>query len=167
MNKKKLKQKSQKIRPPFDLYFLIFSTIIVLPFVYTTKVLDPCLAPRLFGLGIIILILLLVTLFISIKNRPQLSFIRLYVFSVIGLYLLWSIISLTQAITPAEGLFDIAKTLLSLTLLILATQLFIINSNWISLLVKCVVISSIIATSIGLYQYFESIPGNVDFNLFM
>ncbi|PKP33409.1 MAG: hypothetical protein CVT99_00200 [Bacteroidetes bacterium HGW-Bacteroidetes-16] len=167
MDKKKLKQKSQKVRTPFDLYFLIISTIIVLPFVYTTKVLDPGLAPRLFGLGIITLILLLVNLFTSIKNRPELSFVRLHVFPVFGLYLVWSVISLTQAITPAEGLFDIARSLLSLTLLILATQTFINYKNWISLLVKCVVVSSIIATSIGLYQYFESIPGNVDFNLFM
>lgn len=166
MNRKKLKKKPQQKSKPISLYFLLVSTIIVIPLVFSSDTLDPNLAPRLLTLGIILLVLTVFNLILSKKDQPQFDFLKLIIFPVFGLYFIWSVFSLTQAINPAEGLFDITKTLVSITLLIFAVQIFIQHENAISLLVKFVVISSFIATGIGLYQYFENVPGHSKFELF-
>jgi O-antigen ligase len=163
MGKKKFKQKPKR---PLDLYFLILSSIILLPIIYSEKTLDMTLAPRLLGLGIIIGILLLYNFFKPMKDRPSLEFLKLTIFPLFLGLILWSVITVISSTTPAESLFDITKTLLSFLLLILATQVFIHNKKWINLLVKSVVIGSIAATSIGIYQYFELIPDQTTTNVF-
>ncbi len=172
MSKKKLKKKELQSKPikktkPIDLYFLLISTIIVIPLVYFSDSLDPNLAPRLLVLGIIIFGLAIINIVKPAKDRPYLQFVKLIIFPVFFLYLLWSVFSLTQAVNPAEGLYDITKTLLSIALLFFATQIFIKYKNSISILVKTVIVSSIIATSIGLYQYFSEVPGNLGYDLFL
>ncbi len=166
-SQKEARKKPQKKSPPIDLYFLLISTIIIIPLIFTLKTVDPNIAPRLLGFGIIIFGIALINILKPAANRPQFSFIRLAIFPVFFIYLVWSVISLTQAVNPAEGLFDISKTLLSVALLIFATQIFINYKNSISILVKLVVISSTIATSIGLYQYFNNVPGNTGHELFL
>ena len=161
------KKKSQKVANPIDLYFLIISTVIVIPLIFSSKVLDPNLAPRLLALGIIIFVLSVINIIKPVKDWPQFDFTKLIIFPVFFLYFLCSIFSLTQAINPAEGLFDITKTFLSIGLLIFAIQIFITYNNSMSLLVKSVVVSSIIATSIGLFQYFDKMPGNMGYKLFI
>jgi len=153
---KKLPLKSKSI----DLYFLLASTVIVIPLISSIKIFDPDLSPRLLFLGITMLAFSIISISKIRKGKSQFGFIKLIIFPVFLLYLLISVFSLTQAVNPAEGLFDIAKTLLSLALLIYAVQIFIHNKNFISLLVKSVIISSLIATSIGLYQYFDVFPEN-------
>ena len=165
MRNKKLKLKP-KTKKPFDLYLLIFTTILVLPFVYSEKVLDPTLAPRLLGLGIIVGLLLLYNLLRPLKDRPSLNFLRLAIFPVFLGLIVWSVITIIPATTPVEGLFDIAKTLLTFFLLVLATQIFINNKNWIDVLTQGIVMSSIFATSIGIYQYFDTIPGKGNSDIF-
>ncbi len=167
MNRKGQIQKSKQKPRPIDLYFLLASTIIVLPLIFSSKILDPDLSPRLLFLGIITLALSIISISKIRKGKPQFDFIKLMIFPVFLSYLLVSVFSLTQAVNPAEGLFDIAKTLLSFALLIYAVQIFINHKNFISFLVKSVILSSLIATSIGLFQYIENLPGNSGYSLLM
>jgi len=160
-------KKSQKGVKPVDLYFLLIATIIVIPLIFSTKTLDPNLSPRLLVLGIVIFVLLIINIIKSINSRPQVDFVKLIIFPLFLLYFLWSVFSLTQAINPSEGLFDLTKTFLSIALLIFATQVFLQYKNSISILVKFVILSSIIATSIGLYQYFNKVPGNLGYDLLL
>ncbi len=142
------------------MYFLLVSTIIVLPLIFSSNTVDPVLTPRLLFLGITMLVLTIIFIRKRTKGKSLFDFLKLIVFPVFFLFFLLSVFSLTQAVNPAEGLFDIVKTLLSFGLLIFASRIFIQNQNFISLLVKSVLISSLIATSIGLFQYFDNIPGN-------
>ena len=167
MNRKKLKRGSPLKSKPIDLYFLLASTIIAIPLISSSKTLDPDLSPRLLFLGIAMLALSVIFMVKSMKGKFQFDFIKLIIFPVFLLYFLVSVFSLTQAVNPAEGLFDIAKTLLSFALLTYAVQIFIHNKNFTSLLVKSVIISSLIATSIGLFQYIEILPGNSGNSLLM
>ena len=166
MKSKKLKKKPQQKAKPIGLYFLLVSTIVVVPLIFSSSTLDPNLAPRLLALGLILLVLIIFNLGKAKMERPRFDFLKLFIFPIFGLYLIWSVFSLTQAINPAEGLFDISKTLVSIGLLIFAVQFFIQYQNAISLLTKFVIISSFIATGIGLYQYFGTVPGNSKFELF-
>ena len=145
---------------PFDLYFLVISTIIIIPLIFSRKTLDPDLGPRLLALGIVIFLISAYYITRSLKNRPDLSFVKLLIFPVFVLYLLASVFSMTQAVNPTEGLYDIAKTFLTILLLIYATLIFIKYKNFSDILTKAVILSSVIATSIGLYQYFVNVPGN-------
>ncbi len=157
---RKKKKNLQKKAKPIALFFLLITTILIIPLVYSSRTLDPNLAPRMFVLGIVVLIFSVINAIKPLKNIPKFDFIKLIIFPAFGLYLLFSIISMTVAVNPTEGLYDIIKTFLSLALLIFATQIFINNEKVISYLTKAVIISSLIATSIGLYQYFDKVPGN-------
>ncbi len=85
MNRKKLKKKSQKVAKPIDLYFLIISTVIVIPLFYSTKTLDPNLAPRLIALGVIMFVLSVINIIKPVKDCPQFDFIKLLICSFFGL----------------------------------------------------------------------------------
>ncbi len=159
----KLKQQSK----PIDLCYLLVSTIVVIPLIFSSRTLDPNLSPRLLFWGVTMLTLSIIFLSKNKRNKPQFDFIRLIIFRAYFLYFLLSVFSLTQAINPAEGLYDITKTLLSFTLLIFATRIFIQTKNFISILVKSVIFSSIIATTIGLFQYFIIFQGNSSNDLLM
>ena len=100
------------------------------------------------------------------KDRPSLGFLKLTIFSLFLGLIVWSVVSVIYSTTPAESLFDLTKTLLSFFLLIFATQVFIHHQQWMNILVKSVVVGSIVATSIGVYQYFELIPGKANANVF-
>ncbi|MCF6171595.1 MAG: O-antigen ligase family protein [Bacteroidales bacterium] len=128
---------------------------------------DANLAPRLLALGIVILLVTLLNIRKPLRDKPPINFIRLPVFPVFLLYFLWSIFSVTHAVNPAEGTFDITKTFLSAALLIFAVRIFIAYKQATSFLVKCVVLSALIATSIGLYQYFDKVPGHSGYDLLM
>lgn len=171
MSRKKLKKTIKKPTPkktrPIELFFLLISTIIIIPLVYLSTAIDPNVSPRLLILGIIVLCLAFSNIIKPKSTRPLFNFTRLIIFPISFLYLLWSIFSLIYAVNPAEGMYDVVKTLLSILLLVFASQIFINNKNSIPFLVKTVIISSIIATSIGVYQYFNKVPGNQGYELFL
>jgi len=168
MGKKNQIRKAQKVAKknpkrkslPFDLYFLLLSTIIIIPLIFSLKTLDPDLGPRMLALGIVIFIISMFYFVRLQQHRPNFGFVNLLIFPVSLLYFLVSIFSMTQAINSTEGLFDIVKTFLTFGLLVYSTQLFITNKNYFIILAKMVIVSSVVATSIGIYQYFVNIPGN-------
>ena len=154
------KKKISKESKPLEMYFLLFSCIILLPFVYSDKVLDNALTPRLFGLGILVFILILFNLFKRANKLPDYNFLRLFIFPVFIIYALLSVVSMTWALNPSEGLFDITKTFLVLFLFIISATVFIENKNSTLLFVKFVIVSSVIAILVGLYQYIQNVPGS-------
>lgn len=167
MGRKKQKAKAQKISKPIDLYFFLATTIVLIPLITSTQTMDSNLAPRLLAVGIVILGFTLFNIFKPAAQKPKFEYLSLLIFPVFGLYFLWSIVSLIPAINPAEGTYDIVKTFLSLALLIYAVQIFIEYKSAFSLLVKGVIISAVIATSIGLFQYFDKVPGNAGYQLYL
>lgn len=167
MSKKKSKNKLQKEQKPFDLYFLVIFAIIVIPFTFSGNTSDPVLSPRLLALGILILGMSIINIGRAENNRFNFGFVRMMVFPVFLLYFIWSAISLTQAINPAEGAYDLVKTLLSVVLLVFAAQVFINNKGALLFVTKSVILSSLIAASIGIYQYFTEVPGKSGYDLFM
>lgn len=160
MNKQKRKLKSkEKKNFPFDLYFLVISTIVVLPLVYSKEVADPTLSPRVFALGIIIAIVYVFLLFKKTHEKPDFKFLNKSIFSIYLIYLAWSVIISFFAVVPSEAMQDLSKTFLAIALFVYFTHIFITYKNTIPFLIKFVVLSSIFATALGLYQYFDSVPG--------
>ena len=168
MNKKKLNRETKKKSTLFEMYFLIFSTIIILPSIYSSKVLDPTLPTRLLALGIIVLVLFLINILRRNRVKKNLfSFTNKSIFIVYLAFVIWTFVSLLPAINPSEGLFDIAKTTLTLLLLIYIVKVLLTYENTIIVLTKSVILSSIISTTIGFYQYTLNIPGKSGYELFM
>ncbi len=149
-----------------DLYFLVVSAIIIIPLVYSNSTADPNLAPRLIAFSILIFGFSIFNIVKPISKRNNFDFVKLLIFPVFLAYIIWSLISLTQAVNPAEGSFDIIKTFLSFALLVFTTQVFINNKNAFPFLVKTVIVSSLIATSFGLYLYFTEALGKSGYSLF-
>jgi O-antigen ligase len=167
MSKKRQKKDTRKISSPIDLYFLIISAIIILPLIYTSNSLDPNLASRLLFLGIFLLGLYIINLLRSKLEKYKFEFIKLPIFPVLFIYLIWSVFTLTVAKNPAEGLFDITKTFLVIVLLILTTQIILKYERSIPFLTMGVIISSIISSIIGLSQYLNNVPGKSGHEQFM
>ncbi|RLD68585.1 MAG: hypothetical protein DRI95_02525, partial [Bacteroidetes bacterium] len=82
MGKKKTKEKNQKLSKPIDMYFLLVSTIIIIPMVFSTKTIDPDLAPRLLALGVIIFIYSILNIRKPRVERPNFYFVKLIIFPV-------------------------------------------------------------------------------------
>ena len=154
--KKLLKKQKKKIIPIIQCYLLAV-LIFIIPLIYSTSTLDPNLAPRMLFLAIIVFILSFINIIKPVKDESEFNFINLIIFPAFLVYFLWSVFSLTQAVNPAEGLFDISKIFLSLALLILASQIFINNKNAFLVLVKSVIICSFAGVAVGFYQYFNFI----------
>ena len=147
--------------------FLVISSILIIPFIYTEKVIDPTLTPRLLGLSIIISVLYLINIIGKGKNVGKFSFTSNHFFVAYLVFLLWSITTMFFAINPTEGLFDITKVFLTIVLIIYASKVFIEDTRSITFLIKVVLISAIIATTVGFYQYIMNVPGKSGFKLFM
>jgi len=160
----KSKSKKEKQENLFEVYFLIISLILILPFVHSSKTLDYNSAPRLLSLSIIIIAF---SLWNIISRKANLQFIKLTIFPVSILYLIWSLIILIPAVNPGEGSFDITKTILTIGLLIYASQILITHKGALTILVKSIIISAIIATSVGMFQYFTKVSGRSESDLYM
>jgi len=167
MGKKKLNYSLSEVFRSLDLYILIISTIIIIPLIYTNSTSDPNMAPRLLALGIIVLVFSFLNILKLKKEKSDFNFLKFIIFPLFFLYLLWGVMTLTYAINWAEGMYDLTKTALSFLLLIFVVQVFNKNNNAFSVVVKSVLISSVFATSLGLYQYFTNVPDKSGYDLFM
>ena len=166
LKREKLRQKKINKSSRADLYLLVIALIIIVPLIFSRKTLDPNLAPRMLFWGVVILILSILIAGKSLKKKQDFGFIKLLVFPVYLLYFLLTILSLTQAINPAEGIYDISKTFLSLMLLIIATHVFNQHDDFKIILVKSVILTSIFATGLGLYQYLNFTAGKSGYEFF-
>ena len=166
MSKKNVKQKTIEQKNSLEYYLLVLLFIIIIPLTYSNNTLDPTV-PRMLYWGISLFAIAIIT-FINYKNKKlDPGFLKLWIFPVYFLYFLISIASLTQAINPAEGLYDIFKTFLSIFSLAIITFIFSQQADFKSFLVKSIVLSSFMATALGLYQYIKLTNGDTGREFFL
>ena len=166
MSKKNVKQKTIAQKNSFEYYLSVILFVIIIPLTYSNKTLDPTI-PRMLYWGISLFVITIIT-YINNKNKKiDLGFLKLWIFPVYFFYFLISIASLTQAINPAEGFHDLSKTFLSIFSLVTITFIFQQQGDFKSFLVKSVILSSFIATALGLYQYIRLTHGDTGREFFM
>ncbi len=147
----------------FELLFLTISVIIILPLLYLTKTIDPVMTIRILFLTVILLFVNIILLARSKVYKEKFYILRQIIFiSFLG-YIIFSALSLINAINITEGFFDLSKVVLFFILFISAVLILNYNENNIKIACKTIIISSIILASIGLIQYFFNgcyfIPG--------
>lgn len=149
-----------------NIFILVGIAVFFIPFMFFHSTIDPVLIPRFLTLAILLFFL---TLFIlSQSKRPQFnidfSIVQRIIFPALLCYLLFSTISLTKAINITEGIFELLKIILSIIFLYIAAIIIIGNRKGILILVKSIILSTILLSIIGIFQYyyvaFNSIPGN-------
>jgi len=129
--------------------------ILVIPFIYTEKLIDPVLIPRFLVFALYLIPFLLFTmrrhsgndsghLFSIVKHRVFLAYFALI--SVSG-------ISLFYATNFADGLFEWLKLILSFTFLLLLVVHFQNSKTYFTQLSKIVSIFSLVISLIGIYQF--------------
>lgn len=147
-------------------FVLIGVTVFVIPFLFSSSLIDPVLLPRFLVWSILLFVL---TLLISIRSLKKpagidVTIVRRTIFLTITGYLLFSALSLINAINITEGVFELMKLFLSVAFLYVATLAISGRKDGIVILVKSVAVSGMLLSIIGICQYycvaFGSIPGN-------
>ncbi|MCF8297453.1 MAG: O-antigen ligase family protein [Saprospiraceae bacterium] len=136
------------------IYAIIF--IFVISLVYYQKVIDISLSPRFFALAISLFVFYLFFGFIKKYKIIEVSLLQRSPVLAWIAFILISIISLTKAITPAEGLFDILTRVLSLFFLILTCSI-LINTKNIKAFTVVATVLAVVLIAIGFYQYFTHV----------
>jgi O-antigen ligase len=147
-------------------FVLIGITVFIIPFLFSSALIDPVLLPRFLVWSILLFVL---TLLISIRSLKKpvgidVTIVRRTIFLTITGYLLFSAFSLINAINITEAIFELMKLFLSVAFLYVATLAINGRKDGIVILVRCVAVSGILLSIIGICQYycvaFGSIPGN-------
>lgn len=146
----------EKISNHFDFFILIGITVLFIPFFGSSFTIDPVLMPR-FLVWSVMTFILLVSFTVQLCKNPNsldYSVLRCMIFPLFLGYFLFSIISLIKAVNITEGVYEVLKISLSLVYLFIATIILNRNRNYYSILVKAVLVTATILSSIGIYQYF-------------
>lgn len=142
----------------YKLDFIVFVGISVLfmPFFGLSSTIDPVLMPRFFAWAILSLVLSIFFLIrLCIKpDSVDCSVLRRLIFPVFLGYFLFSLISLTKAVNLTEGVYEVLKISVAIVYLFLATVILSRNKDYIPTLIKVVVISVVILSLTGFYEYF-------------
>jgi O-antigen ligase len=148
-----MKTKTQKTNSKIvdKLYFYFF---LLLPLVYSDKVIDPVLIPRQLYLTAFVCILGVVVLFLISKNElnTDFSFIKLTLPLLLFIFLLITSLSLYKATSIADGIYVLSKFTIEILFFIISTYLIIQNKLTIDGLIKAIVVFCIVSISIALYQ---------------
>ena len=136
------------------IYFYFF---LLLPCIYSDKLVDPVLVPRQIYLTVFVFIIgLLVSYQISIKKIVgNFSFLKSPFFVSFALYLLFILISFSQAIVISESIYTFSKVLLEGSFLVFTTFLIIQKQLSIHSLVKSIIGFSVVILLIALFQCFQ------------
>jgi O-antigen ligase len=152
MTNKVSKQKST-VSPGYRSVFLVVSILLyfVLPLFYLSSAQDAVLIPRLLLLVIILGGLILHGYFTkqvifsdALKNPVAILF---------GLFALATLLPVFIAFNPAEGLFDVVKTITTAVVFILLILFIKTQQDWFNLLSRILLFSLLLAVLIGFYQY--------------
>ncbi len=142
-----------------NLMFLLFtvSLLVVVPLVYSSRVLDPALHIRLLALAAFLLIF---TVFINVvKKRDTIGmvFLKNKIIWFWVAYFVITAVSTLWAYNYKESIFDIVKTFSTLTLIVLAVLVFDNVSKWPEKLSIIVLIASIVPIFIGFNQFYQRV----------
>lgn len=142
----------------------LLGLILILPFLYSRKPLDPVLSPRLIFLSVFIL--LFVTFFYIWRKKfiPVQSLQIKIVFGLGAAFGLWSLVGMSSAINYRESLFDLGRHFLLLILLYIVMTTVIQEESQLMKICKAVMLVSIAQSFVGILQYYElaftDLPGN-------
>ncbi len=136
------------------IYFYFF---LLLPLIYSDKLVDPVLIPRQIYLSTFVFIIGLIICYqISIKKIvSDFSFIKLPFFISFFLFLLFILLSFSQAIVISESIYTFSKVILEGGFLVLTTFLIIQKQLTINSLIKSIIGFSLIILIIALFQCFR------------
>lgn len=147
------KKEIEVIRPGiFDTLYFFF--LILLPFVYSDKIIDPVLIPRQIYLTCFVFIVGLIISYKIYKKEllADFSFIKLSLPLLILGFLLINIISGFQSIAITESIYVWSKLTVELLFFIITTYLIIQNELDVRHLIKSVVVFSIISVIMAIFQ---------------
>ncbi len=147
--KTKVKQKNSYLFEKKYFYFFL-----LLPFIYSDKIIDPVLIPRQLYLTAFVCILGLVILFrISKKDLTNdFSFLRLTLPLLLIVFLLINGLSFIKTTSIADGIYVLSKFTIEVLFFVLSTYLLIQNQLTINGLIKAIGIFCIVSIIIALYQ---------------
>ena len=155
-------EKANKARSPvLHLFFVVFFLVFV-PVIYSKTTIEPAVYPRFLAIAVGLLILFLALLFQK-RGIPNGFFKKAPVlFS--GLFIVITGVSLFFAINPVEGLADLLKWILVFLIMSAVYLLSKQSQGFIKLIVKGIIVSTLLAVLIGLYQFFTEAFQNDDPN---
>jgi O-antigen ligase len=148
---RKIKKSVDTTSPLFFAFLILLVNVI--PLVHLKNIPDQVLMPRLLLVNVVILGFYLLIFILKKQSvlKPEILNNRI-ILSLAALSLL-TIISLFWAINPREGFFDVVKTLLFTMLVFTAVQVLIQTKNRNNIISGLVIITSLIASAVGYYQY--------------
>jgi len=131
--------------------------ILVIPFIYTEKLIDPVLIPRFLALAIFLLpfLLLIMHKYSEDKSGQIFAIINNAVFLAYFSLIIVSGISLFYSTNFADGLFEWFKLILSFTFLLLVVVYFQNSERFFTQLSKMVSVFSLAISIIGIYQFVQ------------
>ncbi len=140
----------------FPSYLFLFLVILVVPFVYSTSVLDPSLYPRLFALNLTIagFGLLLVTLAVKNGDLYDSGIFRKNIFRFYLGYIIISVISIFFALNISEAIFEWFKIFTFFTTFCLLTVYLSSIKNSSEIITRTVVVFSLIISLYGFYEIY-------------
>ncbi|MDD4991539.1 MAG: O-antigen ligase family protein [Paludibacter sp.] len=148
-----MKTKTQKTNSKIvdKLYFYFF---LLLPLVYSDKVIDPVLVPRQLYLTAFVCILGVIILFQISKKElvPDFSFLKLTLPILLFIFLLINCLSLFKATSIADGIYVLSKFTIEILFFVISTYLIAQNKLTTDGLIKAIVSFCIVSISIALYQ---------------
>lgn len=143
----------------------LIALVMVLPFLYSNKTIDPVLSIRYISLGWFVLFFSL--FFYVIKRTPVLipsNKLTKSVFLLAIGFVLWSVLCLFFSINHSESLYEVLRYLLNTALLFLVVAAVKKEPLLIFNLCKAMVIVALIHSFVGILQYFKlaftDIPGS-------
>jgi len=150
-----MKVKIPELKFDLNLAFLVvLVSILIIPFVHTTHVLDPSLSPRLVVLNISVVILGLTVLFFAWEKPDgySLNIFHHNIFKVYLSYVVMAGISIPFATNTSEAIFEWFKLFSIFIYFCLLTWVLNSSKNYIHLILKTAIIFTILITLRGIYE---------------
>lgn len=129
--------------------------VLVLPFVNSTKTIDPVSILRFMMLCFIVLALLIL-FFLKFKQNSLVNFFKNPFFVFYVLYLLFSVFSLSKALNFGDAIFELVKLFSLFFFLYLLTSIFTINLEIREIILKLILLSSLFLITIFFFQLMKS-----------
>ncbi len=166
-NKKETKRNMSKqiaIKNDFGLiiYLILGLVIVVVPSIYSAKVLDNTLMPRFVATAIFVS-LFIVYYFINFKNNLtsyEFSIFKKPTFIIYVVFLILTLVSYTYSINKSEAIFDFLKIFTFFALFALLSLFFTKNKDTSKEITQLFVVFSLIISLTGLANIYELVDAN-------
>lgn len=150
-------------KPTRLLWLFAISSIVIIPMAYYSPAIDATLVPKF--IVTIILLLVFYGYFLARPGyfMPETGLLNRWAVICWMIFIVISVISLTGAINPKEGLFDIFMLTVGLLFLI-ATSSILISTDNLKPFIVAAAILAILYLAVGYYQYFAYVFRHSDLN---